>query len=142
MLAGVCRQQEFTMPTAHRLLLPLGLALLSGCAHQPGSLSLHQQSQCPLSLRSGQHLILTLPSNPTTGFRWVLRDGASSLLDSLGPEVYSNPEDAGLIGSAGQSTWRFQARQAGAGHLLLTYQRPWETEVAPAKTFDCPIRVQ
>lgn len=130
------------MPTAHRLLLPLGLALLSACAHQPGSLAVHQQSQCPLSLRSGQQVILTLPSNPTTGFRWVLRDGASSLLDSLGPEVYSNPEDAGLIGSAGQSTWRFQARQTGAGHLLLTYQRPWETEVAPAKTFDCPLRVQ
>lgn len=130
------------MPTAHRLLLPLGLALLSACAHQPGSLAVHQQSQCPLSLRSGQQVILTLPSNPTTGFRWVLRDGASDLLDSLGPEVYSNPEDAGLIGSAGQSTWRFQARQTGAGHLLLTYQRPWETEVAPAKTFDCPLRVQ
>ncbi|MDP2242899.1 protease inhibitor I42 family protein [Pseudomonas sp.] len=130
------------MPNAHRLLLPLGFVLLSGCAHQAGSLNVHQQSQCPLSLRSGQQVILTLPSNPTTGFRWVLRDGASSLLDSLGPEVYSNPEDAGLIGSAGQSTWRFLARQAGEGHLLLTYQRPWETEVAPAKTFDCPIRVK
>jgi inhibitor of cysteine peptidase len=130
------------MPNAHRLLLPLGFALLSGCAHQAGSLNVQQQSQCPLSLRSGQQVILTLPSNPTTGFRWVLRDGASSLLDSLGPEVYSNPEDAGLIGSAGQSTWRFLARQAGEGHLLLTYQRPWETEVAPAKTFDCPIRVK
>lgn len=130
------------MPTAHRLLLPFGLALLGACANQPSSQTVQQQSQCPLRLHSGQYVILTLPSNPTTGFRWVLRDGASNLLDSLGPEVYSNPEDAGLVGSAGQSTWRFQARQAGDGHLLLTYQRPWEVGVAPAKTFDCSIMVK
>lgn len=132
------------MPTAHRLLLPLGLALLTACAQQPTSLTLHQaqQSRCPLTLHGGQQLILTLPSNPTTGFRWVLRDAAPGVLQSLGPEVYSNPEDAGLVGSAGQSTWRFQARQTGAGHLLLTYQRPWEIGVAPAKTFDCSLRVK
>lgn len=130
------------MINAHRSLLLLGSALLTACAHQSGSLSVQKQNQCPLSLSPGQQLVLTLPSNPTTGFRWTVRDPASALLDSLGPEVYSNPEDAGLVGSAGQSTWRFQARQEGEGHLLLTYQRPWEPEVAPAQTFDCAITVE
>ncbi len=128
--------------TTLRLLPTLGLALLSGCAHSPDSLTLQQQSQCPLSLGNGQSLLLTLPSNPTTGFRWVLRDDADAVLERLGPEVYSNPEDSGLVGSAGLSTWRFKVKQAGAGNLQLTYQRPWETEVAPAKTFDCAIEVR
>lgn len=128
--------------TALRLLPILGLALLTGCAHSPDSLILQEQSQCPLHLSSGQLLMLTLPSNPTTGFRWVLRDGAERVLESLGPEVYSNPEDAGLVGSAGLSTWRFNVKQAGADHLRLAYQRPWETEVAPAKTFDCAIEAR
>nr|WP_298174197.1 protease inhibitor I42 family protein [uncultured Pseudomonas sp.] len=128
--------------TSLRLLPLLGLALLTGCAHSPDSLILQKQSQCPLHLSSGQLLMLTLPSNPTTGFRWVLRDGAETVLESLGPEVYSNPEDAGLVGSAGLSTWRFNVKQAGAGHLRLAYQRPWETEVAPAKTFDCAIEAR
>lgn len=132
------------MRTVHRSLLPLGLALLAACAQKPTSVSLQQdqQDECPLTLHGGQQLILTLPSNPTTGFRWILRDAAPGALQSLGPEVYSNPEDAGLVGSAGQSTWRFQARQAGAGRLLLTYQRPWETGVAPAHTFDCALRIE
>ncbi|UTW07060.1 protease inhibitor I42 family protein [Pseudomonas benzenivorans] len=130
------------MLNAHRLLLPIGLALLTACAHKPSSLTVQKQNQCPLQLHSGQQLVLILPSNPTTGFRWVIRDGAERVLSSLGPEVYSNPEDAGLVGSAGQSTWLFNAKQPGEGHLLLTYQRPWEVEVAPAKTFDCPIRVE
>lgn len=129
------------MITARRLLLPLGLALLTACAHRPGSLALQEQSSCPLRMHDGQLLILTLPSNPTTGFRWLIRDDAAPVLSSLGPEVYSNPEDAGLVGSAGQSTWRFQAAKPGTGHLRLTYQRPWETGVAPAKIFDCAISV-
>ncbi len=132
------------MITAHRLLLSSALVLLTACAQQPTSVSLQQdqQSKCPMSLSVGQQLIVTLPSNPTTGFRWMLRDDADSVLRSLGPEVYSNPEDAGLVGSAGQSTWRFLVAQPGAARLLLTYQRPWEVGVAPAKTFDCAIKVK
>ena len=83
-----------------RLLLPLGLALLAACAQQKtGPVVVQdQQDDCPLSLSQGQPLVLTLPSNPTTGFRWVMRDAASNVLQSLGPEVYSTPEDAGLVG--------------------------------------------
>jgi len=128
-----------------RSTLLLSLALLGACAQKPGtSVTLHQkqQSQCPLTLHSGQQLILRMPSNPTTGFRWIIRDSAAGVLHSLGPEVYSNPEDAGLVGSAGVSTWRFEARQAGEGRLHLTYERPWEVGVVPAQRFDCQIRVK
>ncbi|AYF87904.1 protease inhibitor I42 family protein [Pseudomonas sp. JS3066] len=127
-----------------RLLLPLGLLLLTACAQQKtGPVVLQdQQDDCPLSLSQGQPLVLTLPSNPTTGFRWVVRDAAANVLQSLGPEVYSTPEDAGLVGSAGQSTWRFKASQPGEGRLRLDYQRPWETDVAPAESFDCQISVK
>ncbi|MFC5697402.1 protease inhibitor I42 family protein [Pseudomonas sp. GCM10022186] len=127
-----------------RLLLPLGLALLAACAQQQTGpvLVQDQQDDCPLSLEQGQPLVLTLPSNPTTGFRWVVRDAAANVLQSLGPEVYSTPEDAGLVGSAGQSTWRFKANHAGEGRLHLDYQRPWEAGVAPAESFDCQISVR
>lgn len=129
--------------TLRLLTLPaLALALLSACAHQSGTLELSKQRQCPLTLDQGQLLILSLPSNPTTGFRWEIRDGAEKVLRSLGPEVYSNPEDAGLVGAGGVSTWRFTARDAGEGRLLLTYQQPWEPNVPPAQTFECELRVK
>ena len=83
----------------------------------------------------------TLPSNPTTGYRWLVQNPASSILRSLGPEVYSAPEEAGIVGNAGLSTWRFEARAAGEGHLVLVYQQPWAPEVRPVQTFDCAIRV-
>jgi inhibitor of cysteine peptidase len=134
------------MPSARfaRWLLPAGLTLLTACTQTPRYLTLEADAQkhCPLSMYRGQELMLSLRSNPSTGFRWEVKEAASGVLKSLGPEVYSNPEDSGLVGSAGQSTWRYKAEQAGNGRLLMIYHRPWETDVAPAKTFDCAISVE
>ncbi|MBD9679792.1 protease inhibitor I42 family protein [Pseudomonas sp. PDM18] len=131
------------MPS-YRSLLPLTLALLAGCAGQTKPVvTLEDAADCkPLKLHTGQELVLILPSNPTTGFRWEMRNAANGLLRALGPEVYSNPEDAGLVGSAGESTWRFRVTAPGEDTLELAYRRPWEAEVAPAKTFICPISVK
>ncbi|MCS3840499.1 inhibitor of cysteine peptidase [Pseudomonas sp. JAI111] len=125
-----------------RLFVPLALSLLAACATQPKqNVTVEKQSECPVQLRSGQNLILTLPSNPTTGYRWAIQDSAGGVLQALGPEVYSNPEDAGIVGSAGISTWRFQAFASGNGRLRLTSQQPWAPEVLPVDTFDCAISV-
>lgn len=131
------------MPS-YRTLLPLSLALLAGCAGlSKPVVTLEDASDCkPLKLHAGQELVLILPSNPTTGFRWEMRNAANGLLRPLGPEVYSNPEDAGLVGSAGESTWRFRVTGAGEDKLELAYRRPWEAEVPPAQTFVCPIAVK
>jgi inhibitor of cysteine peptidase len=117
--------------------------LLAACAQKPPqNVALDHSAQCPLKLVTGQRLTLTLPSNPTTGYRWLLQNPAPGVLKSLGPEVYSNPEDAGLVGGAGQSVWRFLAQAPGQGHLLLVYQQPWAPEVKPQQTFDCALSVK
>lgn len=85
--------------------------------------------------------MLSLPSNPTTGYRWAIQDSAGGVLRSLGPEVYNSSDDGQLLGSGGHSTWRFEAFAAGTGRLRLTSQQPWEPEAEPAQTFDCPITV-
>lgn len=131
--------------TVARLMLPLGLALLAACTTSPSkqhTVTLEEQSDCPARLQVGQTLILSLPSNPTTGYRWQVRQTASQVLRSLGPEVYSNPEDAGVVGSAGVSTWRFQAQSAGEDELVLVYQQPWAPEVLPVETFGCKVSVK
>ncbi|WP_347901821.1 protease inhibitor I42 family protein [Pseudomonas purpurea] len=125
-----------------RLLLPLSLALLAACASSPKqNVTVEAQDECPVTLTAGQNLILTLPSNPTTGYRWAIQDSAGGVLHAISPEVYTNPQNTGLVGSGGQSTWRFQAFAAGSGRLRLTSQQPWEPEVEPAQTFDCAITV-
>lgn len=128
--------------TPTRLLVPLALAFLAACSTQPKhNITVEKQSACPAKLHNGQTLILSLPSNPTTGYRWAIQDSAGGVLRALGPEVYSNPEDAGVVGAAGVSTWRFQAFATGNGRLRLTSQQPWAPEVLPVETFDCAISV-
>lgn len=129
--------------TRARLLTVSSLALLAACAQQPvpKNIALANQRDCPLRLHSGQTLSLTLPSDPTTGYRWQVQNAGQPVLRSLGPEVYSNLEDAGLVGAAGQSAWRFAAQQAGSGTLSLVYRQPWAPEVAPIKSFDCALSV-
>ncbi|MFK3815586.1 protease inhibitor I42 family protein [Pseudomonas sp. NPDC089407] len=128
--------------TTPRLLVPLSFALLSACAQQPTQpVELDAESECPTRLQVGQGLTLSLPGNPSTGYRWRVQNPASNVLQSLGPEVYSAPEDSDVVGSSGLSTWRYQARATGEGNLVLVYQQPWALEVPPVQTFDCAIRV-
>lgn len=129
---------------AARLLAVASLATLAACnshAPKPDNITLANQRECPVNLAAGQRLTLTLPSDPTTGYRWLMQNAGQPALRSLGAEVFSNPEDAGVVGGAGQSMWRFEAKQAGSGTLLLVYQQPWAPEVKPIKSFECVISV-
>ncbi len=129
--------------TAPRLLVPLSFALLSACAQQPAQpVELDAESECPIRLQVGQALTLTLPSNPSTGYRWRVENPAANVLRNLGPEVYSAPEAEEVVGSAGISTWRYQASSAGDAQLVLVYQQPWAADTPPVQTFDCAIRVR
>lgn len=125
--------------------LLLGFGLLAACSHDTRHhepVLVEKQSQCPVHLTLDQALTLTLPSNPSTGYRWLLQNPANAVLNALGPEVYSSSDSNGMVGSDGQSTWRFKARAAGEGHLVLVYQQPWAPEEPPARTFDCAISVR
>lgn len=130
------------MTQAHRLSLLAAALLLSACASNSNTLQVQNQAQCPLTLNKGQQLIISLPSDPTTGYRWLLRESADSVLKSLGPEVYSPGNNAELLGSDGHSIWRFSAVQAGEAPLLLTYVQPWDADAEPAQIFDCRVQVR
>ena len=128
-----------------RTVLLSGFTLLAACTHEASRnepVVVEKQSQCPVELNIGQALTPTLPSNPSTGYRWLLQNPANAILNALGPEVYSSRDSDGMVGSDGQSTWRFRAKAAGEGHLVLVYQQPWAPEETPARTFDCVINVR
>lgn len=124
---------------------PFGVAsalLLSACAHTQGPINLSAESRCPVSLTPGQSLSLSLASNPSTGFRWEIKEPAANTLRSLGPELYTPDSNDEVVGAGGTSVWRFVAQTPGQERLLLTYQQPWDTQAAPAQQFDCTIIVK
>jgi inhibitor of cysteine peptidase len=86
----------------------------------------------PVALRIGQELILTLNSNPSTGYSWIRTDTEPPLLVTLGKPVYKS--GGPLPGASGVEFWKFRALKHGAQTLKLEYRRPWEKNTRPADT--------
>jgi len=81
-------------------------------------------------------LVVTLSSNPTTGFEWKLTEEVSyaSIWTPFGrkfepPEwrpidhKFESPEAKRVEGAAGKDVWTFPA---GTGNITMEYGRPWK----------------
>lgn len=97
----------------------------------------------PAALKVGQTLVVTLSSNPSTGYSWTVSTAPdSAVLTQEGDITYtpSNP-DVVMPGSGGSETVRFTATAAGTTKLVLDYRRPWETDVPPVETVTIDVTV-
>jgi inhibitor of cysteine peptidase len=93
---------------------------------------------------TGQILVLTLESNPTTGFRWQVVEVQEAV---LGPKGEAEFEVASALdppppGTGGVEIFRFEAVEAGETLLELVYHRPWEEGVEPLETFSVRVIVR
>ncbi len=97
-----------------------------------------------VELEQGQILVVTLESNPTTGYRWEQAENQESYLEQMG-EAEFKPSETGeppLVGAGGWEIFRFKAISAGQMTLQLVYHRPWEEGVEPLKTFSIQVVVR
>ena len=93
-----------------------------------------------ITLSPGDSLVVTLDSNPSTGFSWSI-SGISDedVIDEVGSEFQGS--DSGMIGAGGQEIWTFQASDKGTSTIDMQYSRSWETGVEPAATFSVTVVV-
>ena len=97
-----------------------------------------------VELEQGQILVVTLESNPTTGYGWEVVETQESILEQMG-EAEFKPSQTGeppLVGAGGWEIFRFEAISAGQMTLQLVYRRPWEEGVEPVKTFSLQVVVR
>lgn len=96
-----------------------------------------------IELNAGQMLVVTLESNPTTGYRWEVSEVDKSVLTQMGEAEFQEApkEDEQVVGVGGTETFRF-ASAPGSTTLTLLYNRSWETDVEPADTFTVEVTVR
>jgi inhibitor of cysteine peptidase len=89
----------------------------------PVVLTAHESGRT-VSVKSRTAIVVTLPSNPSTGFSWKLlsKDGA---VVGLVSHRYVPPKVA-RPGAGGREVWTFAARTRGAAAIVLGYLRPWQ----------------
>ncbi len=90
------------------------------------------------TLDVGDTVKVVLDGNPTTGFMWAVASPEKRLKVVDSTFVPSSP----LCGAGGTYTFTFKAADHGKEALLLTYRRPWEKEVEPAKTFKVDLAIK
>lgn len=96
-----------------------------------------------IELEQGQVLVVTLESNPTTGYRWEVAEIQESILEQMGEAEFKASEtgEPPLVGAGGWEIFRFKAISAGQTTLKLGYHRPWEEGVEPINTFSIEVVV-
>jgi inhibitor of cysteine peptidase len=87
---------------------------------------------------NGQVLVLSLESNPSTGYGWQVRGPGSGILRQLDASEWL-PDTPGKLGGSGTEVLRFAAVAKGRAKLDLVYARPWEIAAAPAKSFSLEV---
>lgn len=89
----------------------------------------------------GQALVITLESNPSTGYRWEIVESDEAMLQQVGEVEFevSDSRDPPPPGAGGTETFRFEVKDVGEMALELVYHRPWEEGVEPVETFSVTV---
>ncbi len=97
----------------------------------------------PIEVKQGQSFVITLQSNPTTGFSWQWKSNKfDQNVVALVDHKYVASKDRKLVGAPGYEIWTFKAKPISGvhpvtqvGHIVMVYQRPWEKHSGMKKTF-------
>ncbi|MDT8302046.1 MAG: protease inhibitor I42 family protein [Sedimentisphaerales bacterium] len=96
-----------------------------------------------IELEQGQILVVTLESNPTTGYSWQQVENQLPYLEQQGQPDFISSQKGGppIVGAGGWEVFRFKAISSGKMNLQLVYRRPWEEGVEPANTFSLNVLI-
>jgi len=82
-----------------------------------------------VKVAAGSTVILTLESNPTTGFSWTKADKVDKDILKLERNDYmQGPNPNGLVGVGGTTVIIYRALKPGKAKIDLTYMQPWEPD--------------
>ena len=76
-------------------------------------------------LRVGDELLLRLPENPTTGFRWQVKPSVDRVLRPI-DDHFEPGGGTPSPGKGGHRVFRFAASEPGTVQLSLAHRQAWE----------------
>lgn len=82
----------------------------------------------------GETILIKLPSNPSTGYKWdLIESGYSDYLYLENSEFISTSNKAEIVGTGGYEIFELSPLAEGTTEILLEYRRGWEKETATSK---------
>jgi inhibitor of cysteine peptidase len=99
------------------------------------------QNGATITLAKGDLLIVTLESNPHSGFDWEIAKNDLAMLELSGPPEF-RPDVFWMTGSNGHQVFRFHAIASGTETLELEYRRASDKTGARAKIFSVIVAIK
>ncbi|MGM0365840.1 MAG: protease inhibitor I42 family protein [Actinomycetota bacterium] len=94
-----------------------------------------------IEINEGISLVITLESNPTTGYNWVISEYSSTPgLELISQDYKQSIRDRKLVGAGGVQVFTFKAENKSNNTIILNYEREWEEE--PVEAFEVEIIVK
>jgi inhibitor of cysteine peptidase len=95
-----------------------------------------------IELRTGQELLVRLPTNPATGYRWALAAAPADVLKLEGlPSFEHHAGGTSAPGAPGVEIWRFTLARKGQQVLTFDYRLPWDGDAPPAQQLSFTVTV-
>jgi inhibitor of cysteine peptidase len=133
-------------PATHRgLVAVIATALMlsfSGCGGDTTATTIigEEDMNTEIDMDAGDLAEIRLPSNPSTGFRWVIPTDLTEVPVLIVDDWHEEAE-TDLVGAPGTDVFRIEATTRGAGILRLEYRQPFDTSTPPERVAEFIIRV-
>ena len=79
-----------------------------------------------VNTQMGDSLLITLCSNPTTGFQW--QDSADISDENILKQINHRfiPDGGNMLGASGKEEWILSSLKKGTSIVVWKYSRPWD----------------
>lgn len=92
-----------------------------------------------ITINPGDSLIIVLDSNPSTGYDWKVKPVENPVLALESEPVFKANSDK--LGTPGRTSLTLKTVASGSQVITLLYQRSFEKDAQPAKTFTINVTV-
>jgi inhibitor of cysteine peptidase len=125
-----------------RILIVLSVVsfLLTACGAGGQTVLNEKSAGTTVNVAKGAKFQVQLEGNPTTGYLWEAKDLNTTVLKQVGDPQHKPSSNA--VGAPGITTFTFEAVGPGTAKLQLVYQRPFEKDKAPEKTWEVNVTVK
>lgn len=91
----------------------------------------------------GEEFEIRLEGNVTTGYSWQVVEIDEKAVHRVSEDyVESKQGDQQVVGSGGTFVFRFKALAQGQTKVKIVYQRPWEKDVEPLRSYTLELTVR
>jgi predicted secreted protein len=132
-----------------RLLLLIPLLCLLSCAERQvlleatcDDLVKNQHLQFKVEAHTGNSVLISACSSPTTGYKWTEMAYISDRRVVQQSEHRFIPPTGDLPIPAGTEVWKFDVLEKGSSTISLVYSQPWEGANSPSWTIFITVIVR